>query len=144
MLYITNNNYLFTKKREFYEWRLGNNRDANTEKDLYTGKYTKERFCVTSPIRKTNHSGPSSSQTKLSYDTNTDGLPSTNIKGKCRPFSAPKKEYYASPSKNSSFKNMISVTTSRNCRLNTETSDKEDSYDIISTNMDWALVSTSS
>ena len=114
------------------EWRLGNNRDANTEKDIYTEKYTKERFCFTSPTRKTNHSGPSSSQTKFSYDTNNDGLPPTNIKGKCRPYSAPKKLYYASPSKKSPFENMISVTTSRNCRLNTETSDKEDSYDIIS------------
>ena len=98
------------------EWRLDNNRDANTEKDIDTEKYTKERFCFTSPTRKTNHSGPSSSQTKFSYDTNNDGLPPTNTKGKCRPYSAPKKLYYASPSKKSTFENMISVTTPRNCR----------------------------
>ena len=105
------------------EWNLGNNHEVNTEKDLYKEQYSHERFCFTSPIRKTKEyqHGQSSSQTKFSYETNIDGLPPTNLKGKCRVFSAPKKFYYVSPPKKSSVDNMLCVTTSRNCRLSAET-----------------------
>ena len=116
------------------EWNLGNYQEVNTEKDLHEEQYSHERLCLTSPIKKKqySHHGQRSSQTKFSYETNIDGLPLTNLKGKCRGVSAPKKLYYVSPPKKSSVENMLFVTTSRNCRLNTETPEKEDCYGVMS------------
>ena len=108
------------------EWNLVNNQEVNTEKDRYNEQYSHKRFCFTSPIKKTQypHHGQSNSQTKFSYETNSDGLQPTNLKGKCKAFSAPKKLYYVSPPKKSSVDNTLCVTTSRNSRLNAETPEK--------------------
>lgn len=66
------------------EWNLGNNQTVNAEKDLYKEQYSHERFCFTSPMKKTQylHHGQSNSQTKFSYETNIDAVPPTNLKGK--------------------------------------------------------------
>ena len=63
---------------------------------------TKTKLCFTIPMK-------NKSQVRFSYQTNSDGLPPTNIRGRCRPFLAPKTLSFQSLYRDVVYKNIQSI-----------------------------------
>ena len=65
---------------------------------------TKTKLCFTTPMK-------NKSQVRFSYQTNSDGLPPTNLRGRCRPFLAPKTLSFQSPYRDVVYKDIQSINS---------------------------------
>ena len=65
---------------------------------------TKNKSCFTTPRK-------NKSQVRFSYETNSDGLPSTNLRGRCRPFLAPKTLSFQSPQREVAYRDIERISS---------------------------------
>ena len=87
--------YTISLKLVLDEWNDSQHYDDKEE--------TKRRLCFTTPMK-------NKSQVRFSYQTNSDGLPPTNLRGRCRPFLAPKTLSFQSPHRDAAYKDIQRIS----------------------------------